>query len=484
MITANIIWKLGDIIFLVNLVLVLVVVVYERRNPTATLTWILLLVFVPVLGFLFYIFLGQNMRREKRFHLKEEEEQEIRPLLARQDASLHENRLLFSDPRTSGYQDLIHMQLNSSYSLLTQDNKVEVFDDGAELFEQMLASLKGAKNHIHMEYFIIRDDLLGRLMMEILAEKARQGVEVKLLYDGMGCLRLSRRFFKELHEAGGQTAVFLPPFLPYINLRINFRNHRKICIIDGQEAYVGGFNIGDEYRGLSSRFGYWRDAHISIKGSAIDTLQIRFLMDWRFATQEPLPDKDKYFPIRQEEGKTAVQIVFSGPDLKYSAIKYGYLKLIDKASRNVYIQTPYFIPDDSLLDALKIAALSGVDVRIVIPYKPDHFYVHWASLSYLGELLEAGVRCYLYKRGFLHSKFILTDGFASSVGTANLDIRSFNLNFEVNAFIYDQEVTGQMEAQFLRDLDYCVEITLEDYSKRSLPFRIKEGFFRLLSPII
>lgn len=484
MITSEIAWKLADIVFLINIILVLVVVVFERRKPTSTLSWILLLVFVPVLGFLLYIFIGQNLHREKRFHLKKEEEQELLPLLARQDASLHENRLVFNDPRIKNYQDFIHLQLLSSYSLLTQDNLLEVFNDGSELFKRMISSLMQAENYIHMEYFIIRNDSLGRLVMETLAKKAQQGVEVKLLYDGMGCLRLPRRFFKDLRRAGAQTAVFFPPFIPYLNLRINFRNHRKICIVDGQEAYVGGFNIGDEYRGLSPRFGYWRDTHLNIKGSAIDALEMRFLLDWRFAAQAPLPETDRYFPIRQQVGTTAVQIVASGPDLNYPTIKYGYLKLIDKARRNIYIQTPYLIPDSSILEALKIAALSGVDVRLMIPYKADHFYVHWASLSYVGELLKAGVRCYLYQRGFLHSKVIVTDGFASSVGTANLDIRSFDLNFEVNAFIYDQEISNQLEEQFLRDLEDCVEISQEAYSGRSLAVRFKEGLFRLFSPIL
>ena len=390
MITSEIAWKLVDIVFLFNIILVLVVVVFERRKPTATLSWILLLVFIPVLGFLLYIFLGQNLRREKRFHLKEEDEQEILPMLARQDASLQENRLVFNDPRTRNYRDFIHLHLVSSYSLLTQDNLVEVFDHGPELFERMLASLKQARDYIHMEYFIIRNDSLGRLVMETLAEKARQGVEVKLLYDGMGCIRLSRRFFRELRQAGGRTAVFFPPFLPYINMRINFRNHRKICIVDGQEAYVGGFNIGDEYRNLSPRFGYWRDTHLNIKGSAIDALEMRFLLDWRFAARDPLPEVDRYFPPRQPAGSSAVQIVSSGPDLTYPAIKYGYLKLIDKARRNIYIQTPYLVPDNSVLEALKIAALSGVDVRLMIPFKADHFYVYWASLSYLGSCWRLG----------------------------------------------------------------------------------------------
>ncbi len=484
MVIPEIVWRLADVIFIVNIFLAMVVVVFERRNPTSTLTWILLLFFMPILGFLLYIFIGQSLRREKRFHLKEEEEQVVRPLLARQDAGLHENSLTFNDPRARHYQDLIHLQLKGNYSLLTQDNKVELFSEGDELFRRMLASLKGAKSYIHMEYYIIRNDSLGRLVMRVLAEKARAGVEVKLLYDGMGCIWLNRSFFKELLQAGGQTAEFFPPFLPYVNIRINFRNHRKICIVDGQEAYVGGFNIGDEYRGLSPRFGYWRDLHLSIKGSAIDTLEMRFLLDWRFASGELLSAKDKYFPARRVEGITAVQIVSSGPDLTYESIKYGYLKLIDKARRSVYIQTPYFIPDDSILDALKISALSGVDVRLMLPYKPDHACVHWASLSYVGKLLEAGVRCYLYKRGFLHSKLIVADGFAGTVGTANLDVRSFDFNFEVNAFIYDREIGSQLEELFLRDLDDCVEITWEAYSNRPLSARVKEGIFRLLSPVL
>ena len=335
-----------------------------------------------------------------------------------------------------------------------------------------------------MEYFIIRNDSLGRYIMKILTKKAQEGVEVKLLYDGMGSIRLSPRFFKKFHEAGGRSAAFFPPFLPYINVRINFRNHRKILIIDGEEAYIGGFNIGNEYLGLSSRFNHWRDCHLKIKGSAIDTLEMRFLLDWRFAARDPLPETDIYFPERKPEGSSALQIVSSGPDMNYPAIKNGYLKLINKAQHRLYIETPYLIPDDSILEALKIAALSGVDVRLMIPYKPDHFYVYWASLSYVGELLEAGVRCYQYQKGFLHSKIICADGFASSVGTANLDIRSFELNFEVNAFIYDEEISRQLEEKFLLALEDCTEITLETYATRSMRVRFKEGLFRLLSPIL
>lgn len=477
-------WKLADIIFIINIFLVAIVVVFERRNPVATVAWILLLVFVPILGFLMYIFLGQNLQRKKLFYLKEEEEHELLSLLAGQDVSLQKNTLHFNDPRTREYLDLVYLQMVSNYSLLTQDNKVEVFHEGEELFNRILSSLKKAQHYIHMEYFIIRNDSLGQHIMNILAEKARQGVEVKLLYDGMGSIRLSPRFFRKLHEAGGRSAAFFPPFLPYINVRVNYRNHRKILIIDGDEAYVGGFNVGDEYIGVSPRFGYWRDIHLNIRGSAIDSLEMRFLLDWRFAARDPLSETDFYFPTRKPEGSSALQIVSSGPDMNYPAIKNGYLKLINKAKRNVYIETPYLIPDDSILEALKIAALSGVDVRLMIPYKPDHFYVHWASLSYVGELLEAGVRCYQYQKGFLHSKMVCTDGFASSVGTANLDIRSFELNFEVNAFIYDEEIGRQLEENFLSTLEDCIEITREAYAARPMRVRFKEGLFRLLSPIL
>jgi cardiolipin synthase len=477
-------WKLADIIFIINIFLVAIVVVFERRNPVATVAWILLLVFVPLLGFLMYIFLGQNLQRKKLFYLKEEEEHELLSLLAGQDVSLQKNTLHFNDPRTREYLDLVYLQMVSNYSLLTQDNKVEVFHEGEELFNRILSSLKKAQHYIHMEYFIIRNDSLGQHIMNILAEKARQGVEVKLLYDGMGSIRLSPRFFRKLHEAGGRSAAFFPPFLPYINVRVNYRNHRKILIIDGDEAYVGGFNVGDEYIGVSPRFGYWRDIHLNIRGSAIDSLEMRFLLDWRFAARDPLSETDFYFPTRKPEGSSALQIVSSGPDMNYPAIKNGYLKLINKAKRNVYIETPYLIPDDSILEALKIAALSGVDVRLMIPYKPDHFYVHWASLSYVGELLEAGVRCYQYQKGFLHSKMVCTDGFASSVGTANLDIRSFELNFEVNAFIYDEEIGRQLEENFLSTLEDCIEITREAYAARPMRVRFKEGLFRLLSPIL
>ena len=470
-------------LFVLNIILALVVVGFERRNPTATLSWLLVMLFLPGIGFVLYLFLGQDLRKVRLFYIKEGEEREIYPFVQQQDENFHNNQLIFNDNRIQEYKEIIHLHLNNQ-ALYTQDNSVEIFKEGHKLYRELTAALEQAEKYIHIEYYIIRNDNLGRAIMEVLIRKALAGVEVKLLYDGMGCMQLPHKFFEPLIKAGGKTAIFFPPLLPYINLRINYRNHRKICLIDGMDGFIGGFNIGDEYLGISKEFGYWRDTHIRIKGSALDELELRFLLDWRYASHDNFIAEARYFPTRLPQGDTGIQIVSSGPDSKWSAIKNGYLRMISSARHNIYLQTPYFVPDDSILEGLRIAALSGIEVCLIIPGKPDHFFVHWASLSYVGELLEAGVRCFTYNRGFIHSKLIVIDGLVSTVGTANIDIRSFELNFEVNAFIYDAEVSQEFEAAFIKDLEDCTEITMEGYLSRSMGVRIKEAFCRLLSPLL
>jgi cardiolipin synthase len=335
-----------------------------------------------------------------------------------------------------------------------------------------------------MEYYIFKDDELGKKIIDALVKKAEEGVEVKLLVDGMGGRNLKKKTKEGLINAGGKVAIFLPAFVPFISVRINYRNHRKICIIDGREAYLGGFNIGNEYIGLSKKFGNWRDTHIKIKGSAISSLQWRFYLDWKFATKEKMMVCQSYLHEETPNSNVGIQIVSSGPDSKWPNIKDGYMKMISNAREKIYIETPYFIPDDSIMEALRIAGLSGLDVRVMMPNKPDHPFVYWASLSYIGELLEAGVKFYHYEDGFLHSKVIIVDDFISTVGTANLDIRSFILNFEVNAFIYDDIVNAKLTEKFITDIDLCREITLEDYNKRSRIVKIRESVSRLLSPIL
>lgn len=306
---------------------------------------------------------------------------------------------------------------------------------------------------------------------------------------------MPQKRWEQLEKAGVKVGVFFPALLGRLNLRINYRNHRKIVVIDGNIGYVGGFNIGREYISRDPKFGYWRDTHLRITGDAVVSLQIRFALDWNYATHENLFTNMAYFEPQDradlvramqtgEKRLLAIQIVASGPDTLDRQIRNNYLELFHKARKNIYIQTPYFVPDDAILSALKIAARSGVDVRLMIPCKPDHPFVYWATYSYAGDLLQAGARCYVYDNGFLHAKGVMVDGRVSCYGTANMDIRSFELNFEVNATIYDEEVTRELEEIFRNDLYHCREITPEVYEKRSLLIRVKEQGSRLLSPLL
>lgn len=473
-----------DNILIINILLAILLVFFERRNPTTTWLWLMILFFLPGIGFVIYLFLGQDMQKKKTFDIKEEEDRYFDAMVEKQENYLVANKLDFNDPKISGYEDIIQFHLMSNSSIYTQDNEVELFFSGVNKFNALLNSIHAAKVYIHMEYYIIRSDNISTEIVKALTQKAKEGVEVKLLYDGMGGRRLPKNYFNELIEAGGEVTCFFPPFVPHISLRLNYRNHRKICLIDGVEGYVGGFNIGDEYLGYSKKFRYWRDTHAKIKGGAVKGLQWRFLLDWRFASKKEIDVSERYFPETESKGKTGIQIVSSGPDSKWESIKDGYLKMIINSKKKIYIQTPYFIPDDSILEALKVAGLSGVDVKVMIPDKPDHPFVYWASLSYIGELLEAGVQFYTYQDGFMHSKVLVMDDMVSSVGTANLDIRSFKLNFEVNAFIYDEAVNKEITSQMMKDLERCVEITKESYGKRSAVVKFKESVSRLLSPIL
>ena len=361
---------------------------------------------------------------------------------------------------------------------------MEIFTDGNAKFNDLIECILNARAFIHIQYYIFRNDELSKKICDALCKKISEGVEVRVLYDGMGCIRVKKKFWRQLISCGVKVAEFFPPFVPYINLRLNFRNHRKVVVIDGYIGYVGGFNVGKEYIGEDKKFGYWRDTHIKIIGSAVDSLQMRFLLDWNYASKENLIKYEKYFPNKVLAGNNGIQIVSSGPDSKRQNVRNNYLKMIMMAKKNIYIQTPYFIPDDAIIEALKIAALSGVDVRVMIPSKPDHMFVYWASMSYVGELIYAGAKCYKYNNGFLHSKVITIDGMVSSVGTANMDIRSFRLNFEVNAFIYNEETTKKLEENFTKDIHKSIEITRYLYSQRSFYIKMKESISRLLSPVL
>jgi cardiolipin synthase A/B len=473
------------VLVVLNIAFACVVVFLERRDAGATWAWLMVLLFIPVLGFILYLVFGQNLTRKRLFQWDDITKIGIEELIAKQISDIKENSFPFRDSTVRSNKELIYMHLMNNEAVLTQNNDITVYTHGEDKFEALLKDIKSAKDHIHFQYYILRKDALGKRILGALTEKAREGLKVRVLYDEMGSRTLNKRFFRELITAGGEVEVFFPSRIPYINPRLNYRNHRKLVIIDGVTGYVGGFNVGDEYLGLDPKFGYWRDTHLRLEGSAVHAMQTRFILDWNQASASRDISLDyRYFPDFPFTGKAGVQIVTSGPDSEWEQIKNGYIKMISSAKKSIYIQTPYFIPDASLLDALRIATLSGIDVRIMIPNKPDHMFVYWATFSYIGEMLKAGARIYIYDNGFIHAKTIVVDDELASVGTANIDVRSFRLNFEVNAFIYDIELSKELGSIFLNDIKLSKELTTEEYLKRPLWIRFKESISRLLSPIL
>lgn len=527
-------WLMERLIF-INLILSIIIVFFQRRDPKSVWTWLMVLYFIPVFGFLFYLLLGQDMRKSKMFRVKEVEDR-VRLTVQGQEEFLRTHDISLEDPLARDYEDLVFYNLETSGAVLTVDNTVDIFTDGEAKYTDLRRELRKATRFIHLQYYIIKDDELFDSISPILVERAKAGVEVRVLCDGMGGRFMPKKKWEELKRCGVKVGIFFPAVLGRLQLRMNYRNHRKIVVIDNRVGYVGGFNIGREYISRDPKFGYWRDTHLKLTGGSVFSLQIRFALDWNYATRENLFKDMSYFETAKEAEKEKVngnraaglpggtdspngpgdsdtsggsgtvtgsgtadlfgldqmlnrlplgiQIIASGPDASSRQIRDNYIRLFAKARDHIYIQTPYFVPDDAVLSALQMAAHSGVDVRLMIPCKPDHPFVYWATYSYVGDLLTAGARCYTYENGFLHAKGVMTDGRVCSYGTANMDIRSFELNFEVNAVIYDEETTRKLEELFLEDLKLCKEITPDIYADRSLWIRVKEQCSRLLSPLL
>lgn len=468
-----------------NGVFAIIIVFFQRRDPKSVWAWLLLLYFLPVVGFVLYLLLGQDMRKRKMFRVKELEDQ-ISEAIRQQEHQMKSKPVEQLDERIRDFKDLVIYNLETSGAFLSDDNDVDIFTDGNDKFEALKEDLRKAERFIHMEYYIIKNDVLFQQIKDILIEKAAQGVEVRVLFDAMGCRSVKHRFWKELNAKGVKTAEFFPALFRRLQLRINYRNHRKIVVVDNRVAYVGGFNIGKEYIGLDPKFGHWRDTHLRIRGNAVAGLQLRFILDWNYAARENLLQNPKLFrpTVPGERDFCEMQIISSGPDNAIEQIRDNYLRLITKAKKSIYIQSPYFIPDEAIFNALLIAARSGIEVNVMIPCMPDHPFVYWATYSYIGDLVMAGANCYTYNNGFLHSKGMIVDGKVLCYGTANMDIRSFALNFEVNAVIYDSEKALEMEQIFREDLKHCKQITRDDYVVRPLGLRIKEQVCRLLSPLL
>lgn len=473
-----------DHAFSINILLAITIVFFERRDPKTIWTWLLVLYFIPVLGFLLYLLIGQDMRKTKMFKNKELEDA-VQSAVMKQERKAKRKQIFQDDGKLSRYHDLVMYNLAAAKTVYTDDNDVEIYTDGKEYFAHLYEAISNAKEFIHIQSYIIKNDELWQAIEKLLYKKVKEGVEVRVLYDSMGCRKMGKRDWDGVRNKGIEVGEFFPAFFKRLHLRINYRNHRKIVVIDGTTAYVGGFNIGREYLGLDKSFGYWRDTHLKIVGSAVISLHVRFILDWNYATKQNLFLNPKVVQeFKPGTGKDGVQIISSGPDTMNEEIRDNYQKLIGKARDHVYIQTPYLVPDEIILNEIKMAAYSGIDVRIMIPCKPDHPLVYWATYSYVGELISAGVKCYTYDNGFLHAKGVMSDGLVCSYGTANMDVRSFKLNFEVNATIYSPQTTAKLEKIFEEDLAYCTEITPQLYAKRNLMIRMKEQFSRMFSFIL
>jgi cardiolipin synthase len=377
-------------------------------------------------------------------------------------------------------QELLRLGYASGCLLPSYDNRVEVYTNGHQKFGSLLDALAGARHHIHLEYFIWQRDAIGREIEEVLAEKARQGIEVRLLLDGFGSWRISQREIKQWRAQGIQANFFFPVSKASI-LRLNYRNHRKLVIVDGRIGLTGGFNVGDNYLG-KGRLGPWRDTHLRIEGTAVHDLQSVFLGDWEFSTGQTIGGP-AYFPPSEHPGHQIVQINSGGPDSPWASVRFMYFRMIASATKSVRLTTPYFIPDQSLITALQASALAGVDVRIITPGIPDHPPVIWAGRTFMRRLIETGVKFYEYQGGFIHAKVLTVDDDIASVGTANFDQRSLEMDFEVNALLLGKDITSVLNQQFEEDLTHCRAVSLEEFIHRPLLTRIKESAARLASPL-
>lgn len=457
-------------------------VVREKRDPVKTSSWVLILILLPVAGLIFYIFFGQYHRKEKIFNRKGLRDlEQIENLSYAQIIKLHKG--INHSQKISSNLNIITLLLNNSKALLTEFNEVDIFQDGREAFDSIIETIKSATKTIHIEFYIICDDKIGNRIKDLLIEKSKTGVEVRLVFDDVGSWSLPKRYIKALKEAGVNVYPFMEVKFPLLTSKVNYRNHRKIIVVDGKVGFVGGMNIADRYLEGNKELGPWRDTMLRLQGEAVHSLQVIFLVDWYFVTGQVISDREKYFPEQKIESHHLIQITASGPDSDWSSIMQAFFLAITKAKHHIYISSPYFVPNESILTALKTVSLSGVDVRIILPGKSDSTVVYWSSLSYVSELLEAGIKVYLYQNGFNHSKIFMIDNSFASVGSANMDIRSFEDNFEIAAIIYDEEITGRLEESFLNDLNRCKMITHEEWSLRSFKLNLKESVARLFSPL-
>jgi len=468
-------------VYQVIVILAIIHVVMDNRQPAKTMAWALVIWFVPVVGLVFYLFFGLNTRKERFISQRSLDQLSKRSMLEfveQKDLQL-----------PAEHRQLIDLFVNENFSLPFKGNLVQVYGDGYTFFPALLAEIAKAESHIHINMYIFADDPLGMLLSDALIDKAHQGVEVKLIYDDVGCWNVSHDFFDRMRDEGVEVVPFLPVRFPSFTSKVNYRNHRKLIIIDGRVGFIGGMNVAMRYvKGTGSQ--PWRDTMLRIEGSGVYGIQRAFLIDWYFCDRTLISDRKYYPPIRLTDEQLAqplslAQTVTSGPVAPYPEIMQGYVRIILSAKRYVYLETPYFLPTEPVLFALKTASIAGVDVRIIVPYRSDAKWVEWASRSYLREVVESGVTVMLYQAGFLHSKLLVCDDTICSCGSTNVDIRSFENNFESNIFLYGEAAAQQLREVFLADEREAVR--LEDIPRRMHPKfmkRLWESIVRMLSPLM
>lgn len=451
-------------------------VLMDNRQPAKTMAWVLVIGFIPVIGVVFYLFFGINHRKERIISQGQMDELTKRSMLS--FVGQHNFRV------PERQKPLVDLFVNQNLALPFKDNRIDIMTDGYAFFPELLKDIAEATHHIHINIYIFEDDALGRLVADALMTKARQGVKVRLIYDDVGCWRVGKRFFEQMREAGVEVVPFLPVHFPSFTSKVNYRNHRKIIVIDGRIGYIGGMNIARRY--VSDK---WRDTMLRVQGGVVYALQRAFLVDWYFVDHTLITDRIYYPPVSEEltakNHQLVAQVVTSGPMARYPEIMQGFVRIILAARRYIYIETPYFLPNEPILFALKTAALAGVDVRLMCPLYSDARFLDWASRSYLREIHEAGAKIYLYEPGFLHSKLLISDDSLVSCGSTNVDFRSLENNFEANVFVYDEGTALRLKKIFLDDQSQAV--LLSDVPNRLHPkfyARLWESFTRLVSPLL
>ncbi|MCM4170922.1 cardiolipin synthase [Arenibacter sp. TNZ] len=479
------IWSILLGINYILVIILLVVIVLKNRNPVKTLSYIFALIVFPFVGLLVYYFFGQDYRKDKIFNKKYINDNSRLKRWQEKFSLNREEKEGLEEKFGEGIYKIYHLLRNNDKAVLTFDNKVDILVNGEAKFKVLRDDLKNAKHHIHLEYFVLFDNGLGSEIIDILCQKAKEGVLVRLIYDDVGS-NISNKNKKKLTTYGVKHFAFMPVLFSNSTSKLNYRDHRKIVVIDGDIGYVGGINLDQKYDNSFENDRYWRDTHLRIEGGAVGALQSSFLLSWNFAAKEELEIEEILLPKHKSKPKkpVAIQIAASGPDSDWANIMEAMFCAINTARESILIATPYFMPNTAILTALTTAARSGVEVKIIIPYESDSWAAQYATDSYIEECLNSGIIIYRYCKGFIHAKTLVIDNMFSSIGTANLDYRSFSMNFEINALIYNKAINAQMRKQFELDIIDCEEVTLDRWESRGIGRKLQESFSRLWAPLL